>query len=53
MKKEHNVAQYEAIKAPINESSIDNDSNDGSIRTNDLEDIQDGNYVHFQKYLET
>ena len=32
--------------APIDEPYIDNDSNEGSISKNDLEEIQDGNYLH-------
>ena len=32
--------------APIDEPYIENDFDDGSINTNDLEEIQYGNYLH-------
>ena len=35
-----------SVLASIDESSTDNDSKDGSISTNNNEDIRDGNYVH-------
>ena len=46
MENEPNVAEYGSILASIDESYTDDDSDDLSISTNDLEDIWDGNYVH-------
>ena len=46
MKNGRSVAENESIFDSIDESSTDDDSDDKSISTNDLEYIQDGNYVH-------
>ena len=44
--KEINVAEDESILASIDESSSYDDSDEGYISMNSLEDIPDGNYVH-------
>ena len=41
-----NVAEYESILTSIDESSTDDDSDDGYISTNTLEDIRNVNYLH-------
>ena len=46
MENEHNLEEYESILASINDSSTNNDSDDGYISTNTLEEIWDGNYIH-------
>ena len=47
MGNERSVAkQKELISASIDELYTDNSSNDGSICTNSLEEIRDGNCVH-------
>ena len=46
MENEQNVAEDESILASIDESSSYDDSDEGYISMNSLEDIPDGNYVH-------
>ena len=46
MENKHNVAEYKSILASTDESSTDDESDDGSISMNTIEDIQDGKYVH-------
>ena len=47
MGNERDIAEEtESILASIDESSTDNDSVGGSISTNTLEDMWDGNYVN-------
>ena len=41
-----NLAEDKSISDSIDESSIENDSNGGSIISNATEDIRDGNHVH-------
>ena len=48
---ERNVSENESISDSIDESSTDNDSDDGYISMNFLKDIQYGNYVH--QYINT
>ena len=46
MENEHKVEEDEPISASIDELSTDEDSDDGSINTNALEDIQVGRQIH-------
>ena len=43
---ERNIAEDESIWASIDKLSTEDDSDDGSINNNALEDIRDENYVH-------
>ena len=43
---ECNLVEDKYNLAPIDEPYIENDFDDGSINTNDLEEIQYGNYLH-------
>ena len=43
---ERNLVEDESILSSLDESSTDDNSDEKSISTDSLKDIQDGNYVH-------
>ena len=45
---ERNAEEDESISSSIYELSTDDESKNGSISTNNPEDIQDGNYIHLE-----
>ena len=51
MENEQNVAEDESILASIDDSYTYNDSDDGYISMNDVEEIQDGSYAY--SYINT